>query len=77
MYRRYEDPHMLQEKLERVRQELALEEDEDRRIDLVLEVNELEERINFAWQDDEYEEDYVRENYPELYMSGEWREYDE
>ena len=28
---------------------------EDTLIDLCIEINSLEERINFAWQDDEYE----------------------
>lgn len=72
MFRRYEDPHKVQEMLDRARQELedakreveiSGEECYDRMIDLYQEVSELEERLNFAWQDDEYEEQYMLENY--------------
>ncbi|MEE1302255.1 MAG: hypothetical protein UHD64_05665 [Bacteroidales bacterium] len=51
MYRQYEDPYKLEQRLAEARKELAKNPDN---IDLALEVHELEERVNFAWQDDEY-----------------------
>ena len=65
IYRRYEDPWKLEEKLEEAKQRLAENPDNE---DLALEIAELEERINFAWQDQEYDEDYMQDNYPEDYM---------
>jgi hypothetical protein len=52
IYRQYEDPYALEQQLAEAKERLAenpLDED------LALEVHELEERVNFAWQDDEYE----------------------
>lgn len=61
MYRQYEDPNKLQKMLEQAKDELdcALLEDDndDRIIDLVNEVESLKDRINFAWQDIEYDEE--------------------
>ena len=51
IYRQYEDP--LAEAKKR-KAENPYDED------LVNEVAELEERVNFAWQDDEYDEDCAR-----------------
>ena len=77
MYRQYEDPYKLTQRLKELKDELhqayALGADMDELQDLHLEIAELEERVNFAWQDDEFEEDYARENYPEEYARGEWR----
>lgn len=70
MYRQYENPHTLEERLEEAKKRLAENPYDE---DLVLEVEELKDRVNFAWQDDEYNEDYARENYPEEYAKGEWR----
>lgn len=70
MYRQYENPHTLEERLEEAKRRLAENPYDE---DLVLEVEELKERINFAWQDDEYDEDYAREYYPEEYATGKWR----
>jgi hypothetical protein len=70
MYRQYENPHTLEERLEEAKKRLAENPYDE---DLALEVAELKERINFAWQDDEYDEDYAREYYPEEYTKGEWR----
>lgn len=70
MYRQYENPHALEERLEEAKKRLAENPYDE---DLVLEVEELKDRVNFAWQDDEYNEDYARENYPEEYAKGEWR----
>ena len=79
MYRQYEDPYKLEKMLEEAEAELdrARQEDPDdvdRLIDLVNEVESLKERVNFAWQDDEYEENYMRENYPEDYLDSGWDE---
>jgi hypothetical protein len=70
MYRQYENPYTLEERLEEAKRRLAENPYDE---DLVLEVEELKERINFAWQDDEYDEDYAREYYPEEYATGKWR----
>lgn len=70
MYRQYENPNALEERLEEAKRRLAENPYDE---DLVLEVEELKERVNFAWQDDEYDEDYAREYYPEEYAKGEWR----
>jgi len=69
MYRAYENPFTLEDLLAEKRSEYAaaLEEgaDEDRLMDLQMDIAELEERVNFAWQDDEYDSD----NY-----SGDWED---
>ena len=70
MYRQYENPHTLEERLEEAKRRLAKNPYDE---DLCNEVAELKEHINFAWQDDEYDEDYAREYYPEEYAKGEWR----
>ena len=66
MYRQYEDPWKLEDRLEEAQKRLeqAKEEDPeniDRIIDLVNEVESLKERVNFAWQDQEYDENYAHE----------------
>ena len=55
MYRQYENPWKLEDQLAEAKQRLAENPDNE---DLALDVHELEERVNFAWQDQEYEEDY-------------------
>ena len=70
IYRQYENPYTLEERLEDAKRRLAENPYDE---DLANEVAELKERINFAWQDDEYDEDYAREYYPEEYAKGEWR----
>ena len=52
MYRQYEDPWKLEDQLAEAKQRLVENPDNE---DLALEVHELEERVNFAWQDNEYE----------------------
>lgn len=64
MYRQYENPRALEERLEEAKHRLAKNPDDE---DLCNEVAELKERINFAWQDEEYDSDYMLENYPEDY----------
>ena len=51
MYRQYEDPYALEERLEKVKAAIAVETDEDSLMSLAQEKAELEDRINFAWQD--------------------------
>ena len=59
MYRQYVDPHTVEEMLEEAQRDLdeAIErgDDEERIFDLHETVEELRERVNFAWQDDEYD----------------------
>lgn len=59
MYRQYEDPYKLEKQLKELRREYnnAKENnaDEDILVELSQDVHELEERVNLAWQDDEYE----------------------
>ena len=52
IYRQYEDPYKLEKQLAEAKQRLAKDPYDE---DLVNEVAELKERVNFAWQDDEYE----------------------
>lgn len=73
IYRQYEDPNKLEKQLAELKKRIANCTDEYELEYLHQDKAELEERINFAWQDDEFEEDYARENYPEEYMKGEWR----
>lgn len=58
MYRQYENPYEIEEALEEAKAELVKAwavGDEDAVISLSETVHELEERLNFAWQDDEYD----------------------
>lgn len=54
MYRQYEDPRALTERLHRAEELLKKHPDN---YDLYEDVQELKERVNFAWQD-EYEEEF-------------------
>lgn len=56
MYRSYEDPYRLEDALQEAERRLsdAIARGEDDYIDLYQEVEELRERVNFAWQDDEF-----------------------
>ena len=65
MFRQYENPYTLEQQLAEAEKRLAENPDDG---DLYNEVAELKDRINFAWQDDEYDCDYIRENYPEDYL---------
>lgn len=60
MYRQYEDPHKLEKQLKELKEEYrqAIEEgaDEATLIGYSWEIAELNDRINFAWQDDEHDE---------------------
>ena len=67
MYRQYEDPRKLEEELEELKahgEELYLLAEQEGELsgkweewaDIGQEIEELKERINFAWQDEEYDE---------------------
>ena len=61
MYRQYEDPHKLTQMLEDAEKELEkmreqLEPDSDSIYEQYCWIESLKERINFAWQDIEYDE---------------------
>ena len=63
IYRQYEDPYKLEDKLAEAKAlyRRATEEgiDENVLMSMSMEIHELEERVNFAWQDDEFaNEDY-------------------
>ena len=73
MYRQYENPYELNKylcELEAEYQTLiesGVDADEEDFIDLYCEITDIKERINFAWQDDEY--DYDNRDYEdELWM---------
>lgn len=59
MYRQYENPYTLEKQLEELEAELqkayALGTDMEDLIDLQIDIADLKDRINFAWQDDEYD----------------------
>ena len=59
MYISYENPYKLELQLKELKQQYydakVSNTDDDILIDLSIEISSLEERINFAWQDDEYE----------------------
>lgn len=59
MYRQYENPCKLAKWLADAEEayQIAIEENADEQtiMDLQMEIAELKDRINFAWQDDEYD----------------------
>lgn len=59
MYRQYENPHELKDRLKELEKEytkaVGENADEDRLIALSEDIAELKDRINCAWQDDEYD----------------------
>ena len=68
MYRQYENPVKVREMLKEAEAayEAAKQEDPeniDRLIDLANEVESLRERENFAWQDEEYDEDNASDDW--------------
>lgn len=58
MYRRYEDPRKLEKQLAKLKRQYQKTTDPDEMAYLAEEIAELKDRVNFAWQDEEYEEDY-------------------
>ena len=70
-YRRYEDPGKLQNQLDELlarKSELMAEGkyDDDMIEYFAQEEAELTERINFAWQDEEFDAQYAADNYEEV-----------
>ena len=65
MYRSYENPYELELQLKELKQQYydakVSNADDDILIDLSIEINSLEERIKFTWEDDEYENEYENE----------------
>ena len=55
MYRQYEDPRELEKERDRLKEQMKTTTDEDERFSLHETLMELEDRINFAWQDEEYD----------------------
>ena len=58
MYRQYEDPYEIEKLIERAEiemQEAIAMNDEDAHICIAQELAELNDRLNYAWQDDEYD----------------------
>lgn len=59
MYRQYENPYRLEEELkefeEVYRMAVEANADEEILINLANDIAELKDRINFAWQDDEFD----------------------
>ena len=76
MYRHYEDPYKLEKMLEEAEESLQRRkeegDDDDAIVDAYLWVEELKDRINFAWQDDEYDEMYSEGYWEDLNWEGEW-----
>lgn len=77
MYRQYEDARALEKVLEEKRakyEELCNEENADfeELLDLHEEIDELEDRVNYAWQDEEYDNSDIfgYDDYPEDYYDG-------
>lgn len=62
MYRQYEDPHALEKRLAELKEELhrayALGAEPYMLEDIEIDIASVKERINFAWQDDEYDSEY-------------------
>ena len=58
MYRRYEDPRKLEKQLAKLKRRYKQTHDDYEKMYLAEEIAELTDRVNFAWQDEEYEEDY-------------------
>lgn len=52
MYRQYENPYLLEKRLAELKEQRKHNPNDE---DLAIEINDLEQRINIAWQDDEAE----------------------
>ena len=60
MYRQYENPRTLEQELKEKREQYEYlkktgQLDVDEEIDLAMCIEDLEQRVNFAWQDEEYD----------------------
>lgn len=74
MYRQYENPYDLEKQLEAVQFEYDMMVAEGADIETLISVQEeiydLKNRINFAWQDDEYDE--MQRDYEDEMQMWEW-----
>ena len=55
-YRQYENPRELERELAELKAKLPMVTDEDALVSLHESIMEMEDRVNFAWQDEEYDE---------------------
>ena len=55
MYRQYEDPRELEKERDKLKEQMKNTTDDDEKFSLHETLMELEDRINFAWQDEEYD----------------------
>ena len=58
MYRAYENPNKLEDQLAELKARRANATDDDEIMSLNESIAELKDRINFAYQDEEYDENY-------------------
>ena len=58
MYRAYENPYKLEEQLAELKEQRVNATDENEIMSLDESISELKDRINFAYQDEEYDENY-------------------
>lgn len=67
MYRSYENPHSLEDQLKEMQAEFQRRyesgEDLEDLIDISISIEDLKQRINFAWQDDEYDSENYSGDY--------------
>ena len=59
MYRQFKNPWTLEDGLEALKARIADTTDEDELMYLYEEKAELEDRVRFAWADQEYDEDHA------------------
>ena len=55
MYRQYENPRELEKELVEMKTKMETLTNEDERISLYESIREIEDRVNHAWQDEEYD----------------------
>lgn len=58
IYRQYENPRELEKELAELKAQIPLVTDEEEMNSLHEAIMEMEDRVNFAWQDEEYDELY-------------------
>lgn len=70
MHRQYENPRELEKELAEMKAKMRTLTDDDEMISLHESIREMEDRINFAWQDEEYdvEDRYWDDWEPEMEM---------
>lgn len=58
MYRQHEDARKLEKQLAELKERYAQTTDKTELMYLAIDIHELEERVNFAWQDEYQEEEF-------------------